>query len=100
MTGGNMHKDMRITFLLAVGKFPNTVSGLMQWALHSVEGWCGEHGLSVNLDKNGLVAFTRRRKLPGFFKPTVWGNPAMLQVDKVSRSDPGCPADLEGAHGG
>jgi hypothetical protein len=26
-------------YLLAVGKFPNRISGLMQWALHSVEGW-------------------------------------------------------------
>jgi hypothetical protein len=59
--------------LLAVGKFPNTVSGLMQWALHSVEGWCGEHGLSINLDKTGLVAFTRKRELPGFFEPRLFG---------------------------
>jgi hypothetical protein len=59
--------------LLTVGKFPNTVSGLMQWALHSVEGWCGEHGLSVNPYKTGLVAFTRKRKLPGFYKPRLFG---------------------------
>jgi len=26
---------------LAVGKFPNTVSGLIHWALHTVELWCG-----------------------------------------------------------
>ena len=52
--------------LLEVGKFPNKVSGLVQWALHTIEAWCDEPGLSVNPDKNGLVAFTRRRKLPGF----------------------------------
>jgi hypothetical protein len=56
-----------------VGKFPNTVSGLMQWALHFVEVWCDGHGLSVNPNKTGLVAFTRRRKLPGFFEPRVFG---------------------------
>jgi hypothetical protein len=44
--------------LLAVGKFPNAVSGLMQWALHSVEMSCDGHGLSVNPDNTGLVAFT------------------------------------------
>jgi hypothetical protein len=55
--------------LLAVGKFPNTVSGLIQWALGTVEAWCGELSLSVNSDKTGLVAFTRRRKLSGFFEP-------------------------------
>jgi len=27
-----------------------------------------ELGLSVNPDKTGLVAFTRRRKLPGLFE--------------------------------
>jgi hypothetical protein len=49
------------------------VSGLIQWTLLSVETWCDEHGLSFNPDKNGLVAFTRRRKLPGFFKPRLYG---------------------------
>jgi hypothetical protein len=61
--------------LLAVGKFPNTVSGLIQWALLSVEEWCGEHGLTVNPGKTGLVAFTRKRKLPGFFEPKLFGVP-------------------------
>jgi hypothetical protein len=46
---------------LAVGKLPNTVSGLIQWDLHTVETWCDELGLSVSTDKTGLVAFTRRR---------------------------------------
>jgi len=59
--------------LLAVGKFPNTVSGLMQWALSTVEVWCNEVGLSVNPDKTGLVAFTRKRKLQGFFEPQLFG---------------------------
>jgi hypothetical protein len=54
--------------LLAVGKFPNTVSGLMQWALSTVEIWCSEVRLSVNPDKIGLVASTRKRKLQGFFE--------------------------------
>jgi hypothetical protein len=58
---------------LAVGKFPNTVSGLILWAPHTVEAWCDEDGLSVNPDKTGLVAFTRKRKLPGFFEPRLFG---------------------------
>jgi len=59
--------------LLAVEKFPNTVSGLIQWALHTVELWCGGLGLSVNPDKTGLVAFTRKRKLMEFFEPRLFG---------------------------
>jgi hypothetical protein len=52
--------------LLAVGKFPNTISGLMQWALSTIEIWC-EVRMSINPDKTGLVAFTRKRKPQGFF---------------------------------
>jgi len=59
--------------LLAVGKFPNTVTGLIHWALYTVKAWCYRLSLSVNPDKTGLVAFTRRRKLPGFFKPCLFG---------------------------
>jgi hypothetical protein len=54
--------------LLVVGKFPNTVSGLIQWAFHTIEIWCDELGLSVNPDKTWHVAFVRRKKLPGFFE--------------------------------
>jgi hypothetical protein len=58
--------------LLAVGKFPNMVSGLMQWAHHTVETWY-EVGLLVNPDKTEFVVFTRRRKLPGFSEPHFFG---------------------------
>jgi hypothetical protein len=64
--------------LLAVGKFPNTVSGLMQWALSTIETWCNEVGLSVNPDKTELVAFTWKRKLQGLFQPRLFGVPLRL----------------------
>jgi hypothetical protein len=66
-------KDTPITCLLSVGKSPNTVSGLIQWALSTVEIWCNEVGLSVDPDKTGLVAFTRKRKLQGLFEPWLFG---------------------------
>jgi hypothetical protein len=59
--------------LLVVGKFPNSVPGLMQWALLTVETWCNEVVLSVNPDKTGIVAFTRKRKPQGFFEPQFFG---------------------------
>ena len=59
--------------LLAVGKFPNTVSGLIQWTLHTTQAWCGDLGLLVNSNKTGIVAFTKRRKLPRFFEPRLFG---------------------------
>jgi hypothetical protein len=55
-----------------VGKFLNTVSGLVQWALPTVETWCDELGLSVYPDKTRLVAFARR-KIPGVFEPRLFG---------------------------
>jgi hypothetical protein len=66
--------------LLAVGKFPNMVSGLIQWTLLTVETWCNEVGVSVNPDKTGLTAFTRKRKLPGFFEPQFFGVKLSLSV--------------------
>jgi len=45
----------------------------MQWALLIVDIWCSEVGLSVNPDKTGLIAFTRKRKLQGFFEPRFFG---------------------------
>jgi len=59
--------------LLAMGEFPNTLSGLMKWALLTVDTRCNGVRLSVNPDKIGSVAFTRKRKLPGFFEPQFFG---------------------------
>ena len=44
----------------------------MQWALHTVEIWFSKVGVSLNPDKTQLV-FTRKWKLPGFFKPLFFG---------------------------
>jgi len=65
---------MQMICLLEVGKFPNTVSGLIQWALHTVEVCCGGLGLSVNPNMTGLVAFTRERKLTRFLDPRLFSN--------------------------
>jgi hypothetical protein len=45
----------------------------MQWAISTVETWCNEVGLTVNPDKTGLVAFTKKRKLQEFFEPYFFG---------------------------
>jgi hypothetical protein len=59
--------------LFAGGKFPYTVSELMQRALHTVEKWCAEVGLSVNPDKTDLVVFTKKSKPDGFLQPLLFG---------------------------
>jgi hypothetical protein len=75
LNGAEIHTqgDADDICLLAVRKFPNTISGLIQWALHTVEMWCDKVGLSVNPDKTELVVFTRRRKRHGFFEPHFFG---------------------------
>ena len=59
--------------LLEVGKFQNTVSELMQRAIHTVEKWCSSIGLSVNPNKTNIVIFTKKRKLSGSFEPLLFG---------------------------
>jgi len=48
------------------------LTGINQLALHTVEAWCDEFGLSVNHDKTGITAITKRRKLSGFFEPRLF----------------------------
>jgi len=101
LNGGGMctHGYADDICLLAVGNFPNTVSGLIHCALLTVEMWCDEVGLSVNLDKTEFVVFTRRRKLPGFFEPQFFW---LLYVALCRSSISGSPKfspDLEGASG-
>ena len=74
-------------------------SGLMKWALLTVETWYNEVGLSVNPDKTELVAFTRKRKLPGFFEPHSFGVTLTLKVGQVSGGYPGLSVDLKRACG-
>ena len=65
--------------------------------LHTVETWCDELGLSVHPDKMGIVAFTRRRKLPGFLEPRIFGT--NLHHSMSLGGHPGFTADLEGTLG-
>jgi len=50
--------------LLEVGKFPNMVSGLIQWALHTIAVWCDELDLSVNPEKNWACCIHQRKETP------------------------------------
>jgi hypothetical protein len=59
--------------LLVVGKFLNTVLGLIKWALRTVETWCEKVGLLVNPDKTRLIVFKRKGKLPGFYESHYFG---------------------------
>jgi hypothetical protein len=69
----HIFKAMQMTFVFQRWGNSQTVSGLIQWALHTVETWCDEVGLLVIPEKTGLVVFTNRRKLLGFFEPYFLG---------------------------
>ena len=69
----HLFKDMQMTCLLAVGKFTNTVSGLTQWVLLTVEIWCSEIRLSVNPDKIGLLNLPVKENSRGTLNHNSWG---------------------------
>ena len=72
-SGAFIHGFADDVCLLPVGKFPNTVSGLTQWAISAGEIWCDEVGLLFKQDKTVLAAFTRKIKLQEFFEPQLSG---------------------------
>ena len=80
-------------------KFPSTVSGLIQWALHTVEIWRDKVGLSVNPNKTELIVFTRRRKHPVSLNHTFLGLLYITLRQSSIQGSPGFSAGLEGAFG-
>jgi hypothetical protein len=82
-----------------VGKFPNTISGLMERALHTVETWCDEVGLLANRDKTELVNCTRKWKLLVFLNLISQELPSAVLRRSSIRGYPGFSADLEGPCG-
>ena len=66
---GYIFKVMQMTFVFLWWENSQMVSGLMHWALLTVETWCNKVRLSVNPDNTESIVFTRRRKLPGFYEP-------------------------------
>jgi hypothetical protein len=59
--------------ILDSGKFPYTVSELLQEALSMVQQWCEGTQLSINPQKMVVVPFTRNRDLRGLKEPTLSG---------------------------
>ena len=57
---------------LVIDKDLRTVREVKQAALHTVQRWCEDHGLSVNPDKTEIVFFTRKRTLPGLIPIVVF----------------------------
>jgi hypothetical protein len=60
--------------ILICGKFPNTVSELLQEALSVVQQWCDRTQLSINPQKMVIVPFTRNRDLRSLKEPILSGH--------------------------
>ncbi|XP_058978632.1 uncharacterized protein LOC109613882 [Musca domestica] len=59
--------------LLIAGRFPQTITDLMQGALVKLSRWARCNGLGVNPPKTEFVLFTRRRKIPVLSLPMLDG---------------------------
>lgn len=68
--------------ILICGRFINTLCSRMQEVMGQVEDWCTSTELSVNPDKTQLVLFTKKRKIEGFFNPTLF-NKSLIRSHEV-----------------
>lgn len=55
------------------GKFPDTLSDLMQGVLNDIYLWAKSCGLGLNANKTELVLFTKKHRLPDFRPPKLNG---------------------------
>jgi ribonuclease HI len=59
--------------ILVNGKFPGTVSEIMNEALRKVERWCNCNQLSINPSKTIVIPFTRKKTLPRIQQIKLYG---------------------------
>ena len=67
--------------LLVSGKFPSTLSEILESALGELGRWAERGGLRINPSKTELVLFTRRRKVEDFRRPRVKGTMLSLSTE-------------------
>jgi hypothetical protein len=64
--------------ILINGKFPLTVSEVLQTALHRVQPWCERTNLSINPSMTVIIPFTRKRNTKGLKTPILFNE--MIQL--------------------
>jgi hypothetical protein len=64
--------------ILINGKFPQTVSDVLQTVLCTVQQWCERTKLSVNPNKTVVIPFIRKRNMKGLKEPILFGK--MIQL--------------------
>jgi hypothetical protein len=63
------------------GKFPYTLSELLQEAFSIVQQWCDGTQLSINPQKMVIVPFIRKRDLRGLKESTLSGHKLQLTTE-------------------
>ena len=69
--------------ILVSGKFPSTITEIMQDALVELSDWAKDKGLGVNPEKTELVLFTRKYKMEAFKLPIL--NGVELKLSKEAK---------------
>jgi hypothetical protein len=64
--------------ILIIGKFPHTVSEVLQTALHTVQQWCERTKLSINPNKMVIIPVTRKRNTKGLKTPILFNKTTQL----------------------
>jgi hypothetical protein len=67
--------------ILINGKFPQTVSEVLQSALCTVNQWCEGMKLSIDPNKTVVIRFTKKRNVKGLKKPTLFNKRFQLSRD-------------------
>jgi hypothetical protein len=60
------------------GKFPQTVSEVLQTALCAVQQWCEKTYLYINPNKTIIIPFTRKGNIRGLKEPNLFNNAIQL----------------------
>jgi hypothetical protein len=66
--------------ILINGKFPHTVSEILQTFLCTVQQWCERTKLSIKPHKTVVFPFTRKRNVNGLRKPTLFSKKSSYPV--------------------
>jgi hypothetical protein len=67
--------------ILINGKFPQTMSEVVQTALGIVQQWCDMRNLSISLNEMVKMSFTRKRDIRGLEEPTLFNKTIQLSTE-------------------
>jgi hypothetical protein len=67
--------------ILINGKFPQTVSEVLQTALCTVQQWCERTKLSVNPNETVVIPFTWKRNIKGLREPVLFNKRIQLSSE-------------------